>query len=241
MSIDMWNRRNLLFVLVVLIPLLGYGCLVQKSTEVDTQEKPLITWQKTGCLGKCPTFTLFVYESGRVLFDPTKHTLIDTISEYVISDQRLSELREVFDDRFPKLDTSYVSQIMDAPFTYLSYRTGEIVKKISQRGAAPASFQLLVDQLERLAAEANWLPRKTDDGREMIEIIIELLPEATPQALIETLPKYKPVLIKQITPSGRYYLFSIASDDPQQDLLEIQSNPLVKNAQWNHKLKKRDN
>lgn len=236
----MWKSRNLPYLLILFSLIIWYGCSRAKYLTSMTDIQPLITLQKTSYLGPCPAFILTVFENGQVVFDPKQHTLIDSIRTITISGKQLSDLKEAFAQHFPELDTMYVSQIMDAPFTYLSYRNGEVTKRIAKRGPAPAAFDDLVRRMEQLAEAAEWLPIRTEDGQEELEIILELAPSATPEEVIATTPEYATSLIKRITPSKHYYLFTIRTKSPSQTLIKFRANPLVLNAQWNHKLKRRD-
>ncbi|MBK8503000.1 MAG: hypothetical protein IPL46_12755 [Saprospiraceae bacterium] len=200
-----------------------------------------IQLEKSGCFGHCPVYVLTIYSDKTISFEGKANTLMDGNQKDTLTQEKYAQIINMFDhEQFAELDSTYIENIVDAPFTYLSFRQKGKLKKISVRGSAPDSFKRLADQVEDIARKAHWLESDTEGQNSAREMIIELRPEIDPEVFSHLFVDDNLTLIKKITPNQHYYLFSIESNDPEALLIKIRNEPQVKNAQWNHKLSKRE-
>ena len=224
-----------------MIVTLLFQCSSSKKGLATQTREIMVQLEKSGCLGKCPVYVMTIYSDQTIVFEAWAHTLVDTTSTDTLSSEAYAKLLTSFEkEQFFNLDSSYVEPIVDAPFTHLSYKHGNNLKRVSNRGTAPPAYDLLVQQMEQIAINAGWLAKETADQRIKKEIIIELEKDIDPGVLSTVFVDYDLHLIKKITPNQPYFLFSMKSDDPESTLSLIRENPLVKNAQWNHKLTRRE-
>ncbi|MCB0667370.1 MAG: hypothetical protein KDC80_16195 [Saprospiraceae bacterium] len=212
-------------------------CLQCTTPHPVAQPQLMIKLEKTGCRGTCPVFQMSVYSDRTVTFSGMAHTAASN-ERTTISEEEYKLLMNTFEEAsFSDLDSSYVKSVADFPFTYLSYRTDRGIKKVTVRGSAPETFHRLVEKTESIAHHNHWL--NGNATRSEREVIIELVRDSDPAALTDQFIDENLTFIKKITPNKLYYLFSVDAADPEDFLNKIQANPLVKAAQWNHKLKKR--
>ncbi len=217
-----------------------FSCKVSESASRQVDPDLVIELQKTGCLGPCPVYTLSVYEDRSVVFRSKANTLVDSTARTVVSEEAYQNLINAFRDlKFHDLDSSYIEPIMDAPSTHLAYGVDKPLKKVTCRGDAPARFDELARKTEEIAVDAGWLLRKNQSGEILRELIVDLVPMADPNDLVNQYEEFNLELVKKIAPSGSYYLFTLDTDNPSAALQKIKESALVKKAQWNHKLKKR--
>jgi hypothetical protein len=230
----LWASMGSLFLFFIL------QCATIKKQPMEIA-RPIITLEKTGCLGKCPVYQMTIYQDHSVTFRSWANTLVDSIAASNISEQQYQHLVKAFEaSDFMSLDTNYQEKIMDAPFTHLTYQNNSKSKRVSCRGDAPAIFNTLVRQTEKIAQQQGWLATSDDQGKAVSEIIIELREDTAPESLLPDLVDYGLTFIKKITPTKPYYLFSIEGDKDPKTLELVKNNPSVISAQWNHQLKKRD-
>ncbi len=226
---------------ISLIVTLFSQCSSPKKSLATQTPEIMVQLEKSGCLGNCPVYVMTIYSDHTVVFEARAHTLADETSKDTLSSEAYAKLLASFDkEQFSNLDSSYVEPIVDAPFTHLSYRHGNNLKKVSKRGSAPPAYDSLVQQIEQIAINTGWLPKDTADQMIKKEVIIELERDIDPGVLSTIFADHNLHLIKKITPNQPYFLFSLKSDDPENTLQLIKENPLVKNAQWNHKLTRRE-
>ena len=143
-----------------------------------------IQLEKTGCFGTCPVYIMSIYSDRSVLFEGKANTLIEGTQRDTLSHEKYDQIVSMFEnEKFADLDTAYIEAIVDAPFTYLSFRQKGNLKKVAVRGYAPDSFKKLVDRMEGIAQDARWLPNSPEYRDSIKEIIIELKPRSIPKCL----------------------------------------------------------
>ena len=117
----------------------------------------IITFDKKSGRGINPTYSLKIYDSGKVIFEGVKNT--DKIGKYQkqLDNKTIKSLKQNFiDANFFKFEDEYTSKIMDLPTTYISFSHDNKTKKIRDYHGAPAKLKELEKQIENIVKENGW-------------------------------------------------------------------------------------
>jgi len=89
--------RFQLFIIIslVLAIFVFMACKSKKNISEPTKEGKLISLQMTGCYGYCPVYTLTVFNSGKLLFEPQMFTFQTDTIEKKITDTQLTNLKRI--------------------------------------------------------------------------------------------------------------------------------------------------
>ena len=102
------------------------GC----SSKKGLQNKELIYYGKTSCLGKCPVFDLYVYDDGKVTYNGIKNVEKKGIHAFKISKSELKKIQ----NEVIKLDTKDNSKLVrDVPTTIIKFSGKKIVIQNSRK------------------------------------------------------------------------------------------------------------
>lgn len=129
--------------------LLASGCSAAQKSRVQAQDAPLLHFQKTPCLGTCPSYEATVMESGSIRFIGYSDVpVLDTVT-FTISNRQLEELRqEVSQLNYTSLQDTYLTNWSDMPSTITTfYKAGKEVKRVKQEEGGP---QPLLDFQEKV-------------------------------------------------------------------------------------------
>ena len=118
---------------------LAIGCSATHHSGNQQQNTPFLHFQKTPCLGICPSYEATIMESGRIRYIGYKHVpLLDTAS-FELSPQMLEELRQdVAALEYTTLNDTYLTDWSDMPSTFTTfYEQGKEAKRIVQEEGGP--------------------------------------------------------------------------------------------------------
>ena len=127
--------------------------IVKKSTIPPTiKESLFLSMERTPCFGKCPTYKIFIFNTGNVMFEGYSNTKYIGKFNTQLTKKQLKEIQQMMD----KIDITgmrdvYDSEVTDFPSTILFLVSNNTHrKKILDRVDAPASlkqFEKLIDSL----------------------------------------------------------------------------------------------
>ena len=146
--------KTLFFVL--LIALSSTACTSHKAKKQQNL-KPIITFQKTACFGKCPVYSLEIFADGKIKYKGEKNT--DKIGEYVksLSKDEIKSLKESFISAdFFSFKDEYTSKKTDLPTTYISFENEGKYKKVKDYSDAPEPLKNLERMIEKIVASDGW-------------------------------------------------------------------------------------
>lgn len=142
--------------------LLAFLVLSCKSSQQSKSEiLPIITYEKTICMGPCPAFVFKAYPDGKVTY--TGKDFVELKGEYSASlpKEELANLKDVFDKGgYFEFANVYSASVMDLPTTFLYYDNGKQNAKITDYYGAPESLKKLEQDLESLINAINWQKAK---------------------------------------------------------------------------------
>lgn len=143
-------------VLLIAVILTATSCKTKKEAT-QTDSKPIITFQKTSCYGKCPVYSLEIFANGKIKFKGEKN--IDKIGNYnkTISKKEIEKLKESFISAgFFDLKDEYTSKKTDLPTTFIAFENKGQYKKIKDYSDAPEVLNNLEKMIEDIVNAEGW-------------------------------------------------------------------------------------
>ena len=144
---------------LILLAFLVVSC--KSSQQSKSEILPIITYEKTTCMGTCPAFVFKAYPDGKVTY--TGKDFVEFKGEYSasLSKEELANLKNVFDKGgYFEFANVYSASVMDLPTTFLYYDNGKQNAKITDYYGAPESLKKLEQDLESLINAINWQKAK---------------------------------------------------------------------------------
>jgi hypothetical protein len=89
----------------------------------ETQEKALLYYGKTACLGKCPVYDLHIFDNGKVIYYGVENVKIKGWKISKVSKEVLQKIKDVLSTMKFKSDEKV---IRDIPNTVIVYKNKKI-------------------------------------------------------------------------------------------------------------------
>jgi len=119
--------------------------------NIPLKEAFFLTMERTPCFGKCPSYKITIFNTGKVLYDGKSHTKKIGKFEKQLTKKQLEEIQKMMKDiKLIEMKSIYDSEVTDFPSTILYIVSNNQKKKILDRVNAPAElkqFEKLVDFL----------------------------------------------------------------------------------------------
>ncbi len=147
--------KNIILILIT-FSLFLLACKTQSKTN-SKADSIIITFDKKSGRGINPTYSLKIYDSGKVIFEGVKN--IDKIGKYQkqLDNKTIKSLKQNFIDAdFFKFEDEYTSKIMDLPTTYISFSHDNKTKKIRDYYGSPAKLKELEKLIENIVNDSGW-------------------------------------------------------------------------------------
>ena len=145
------------------ILLLGLGitssCSSKKAmVETDTSKlAKVIELTKTPCFGKCPVFTLKVYDNGLAVLEGRQNLKQIGLSHKVLTKKEMTALMAEFENgQLFSLKDEYRERVMDLPTTTLTYIKDGKKKVITGNMGFPKGFNDVVSACMELVQSEGW-------------------------------------------------------------------------------------
>jgi hypothetical protein len=235
------GMQHLLYI-ATLLSLAGCKTTSEASTARDSVYI-VASIETSGCLGRCPVYQAVIFSDRTFNFNGIAHTqVIGEVVDTLSSSEWQSLLSVMHRSRFHDLDSAYVEPIMDAPTTSIFMNMDGRSRKVQCRGDAPPAFLMMQRKLQELADARAWIrgaARKSVSDTS--ELIIELHSASDLDVLLKKYEEYELSLVRRLGPNHEIYLFAtVVEDDKKSALLDsLRNDGLVKEVQWNRRLKQR--
>ena len=230
--------------------LLLFACGGPKELQYDEDGNPIYTrmveFQRGACYGKCPMYTLTVYNEGLAKFNGKKFTDKDGIHTKQLSKAQITELRTLLEKaNLFQYPDSYSEGIADAPLTTLTYysKNDGPVKRISGKGDRPEALKALDTRMEELVNSAGWESLKDTQyglpaGYLPNEIIVQLKPDVDAKTVAARYKSKDMELVRTVSAPTHMYLvrYNPEKMKPEAMLAELKAQPEVLNAEFNKQL-----
>lgn len=233
--------------------LLFSACKTTKPIEELTDADIRIKMSKGGCFGKCPIYSIEIYEGGYTKYYGEKHAEKLGIYDKQLSKESYKTIIKSFENAdFFGYKDFYETKVPDAPSVSISYRNKDSeIKTIEGKLNRPKPIKELQVLIENIASSKDWnviekmekeAKTEKEDGKVGKVIKSEIIIEPKSDiALTKWFSKKKELygvrIINKIAPNLNLWL--ITYDEKMVDgdmLLQIlQNDPHILNAEFNKK------
>ena len=142
------------FHLLVLILFFSSCFNFTKQKELQSPKK-IISLEKTACFGRCPVFTIIIYNNGECLYNGMKFVKKSGEYNLKINKQEINKiLSQAKEIGFDNLKNEYSERITDLPTTYIMINN----KKIKDYYGAPSELKDLEKLIEEIILDKLKIP-----------------------------------------------------------------------------------
>jgi hypothetical protein len=132
----------------------------------EKDDKPVITLERSQCLGTCPAYELNIYSNGTVKFIGAAYVLVrDTVVGKISVDSvhaLLDEAQKIgffqFQDEYRNCNYGNVGEtVTDLPTTIVTVTMNGLTKKVLDYYCAPESLPQLESHIDRATRSLRWI------------------------------------------------------------------------------------
>lgn len=205
-----------------------------------------IEMRKGPCYGRCPVYTLRVYEKGIVTYEGERYT--DRLGVYIkkLPEEQYMALIDSFQRaNLWQFDDVYKGEIPDAQTVSITYIEEGDIKSVTGKDGRPDHVQSLELLLSQIASsKEGWTlkrkpPSEYPDYVITDEIIVQLPEDISINKWVRKYRKHRMVLKKQLREDSPYWLVTYDKDTitPKEILDKIRRDREVRSAEFNKKSK----
>ncbi len=112
---------------------------------------PLLHFQKTPCLGRCPSYEATVYTNGQIRYKGYEHTALSDTATMVFGKADLDALKTELEAlQAMPLQDAYLTQWSDMPSTYTTfYQNGKETKRVKHQEGGPEALLQFQEKLHQ--------------------------------------------------------------------------------------------
>jgi HEAT repeat protein len=142
-------------------------------SAIVTVGEPVVKLDRGPCLGRCPVYTLSLYEDGHLLFVGDRYVRKTGPILKRLAVHQVRQVRLLFEQAgFSKLGDRYLSLATDLPSVTLTFREGDVRKQVtfesilvgSSHAAIQKRLSALAESFENVVGSADWVgPREEFD------------------------------------------------------------------------------
>lgn len=238
------NMKKLIVILT--LGFLMQSCSTIKMEKDSTKASPKIVYSKGACFGKCPIFTLTIYNTGQVKFKGRKFTQRDGLHEKILDKSTYVKLVKAFkDNRFWRFDDTYGMDLVDASTTTISFSDDGKVKTVKGKSQFPEKLKRLMSMLnEIVSSDEGWMmidkPIKADKVEEIIDnqIIIKTADGMIMSRWLQEYKKYGVRLMNRMGNENNLWLirFDKKVISPDDMLQMVKDDKFISEAEFNKKI-----
>ncbi len=246
-------KQNFSWILILPCLLMISSCTTSKKTA-SGPELFLYSMHQGPCFGFCPVYDLFVYESGKVVWDARRFNKTNGKFEKQLSDAELKTIKEAFKKaNLFKMQDEYPTEVADLPTITLSETKKGKVKTVKGNEKMPESFEHCVELMRQLTQNGPWLmveqyqedePQRNVQKEEYIydEIIIEPNAGTSLPKWFRDNANYGIHLIRKISPDLNLWLIGYDKNqlEPKMMLDMLKKDSSIKTAEFNKKTEERN-
>ncbi len=147
--------RHFLFLLLAITFVATLPAHAQKAhktkikTTKTTTKQPVLTFERTVCLGTCPVYLVSVFADGRVAYDGRQHVPVTGQKTFKLAPAVVSEMLQMAEKtHFAALEPRYSTGITDVPANIVAVRqpSGELKTVVVESGP-PEALQAFLTYL----------------------------------------------------------------------------------------------
>lgn len=136
------------------------------SLAQTPEEEPVITLERTSCLGTCPIYSVQIFEDGKVVYEGKQFVAVEGRQVSKIPSEKVQELVHKFlkidyfslEDKYETIKKTDGTETMafDLPATYTSLRMGSKKKKVKDYFGTPDRLRELENEIDRTVNFHQW-------------------------------------------------------------------------------------
>lgn len=164
--------------------------------------------EKGPCYGRCPVFTLSIYENGIVAYEGKRFTDREGTFYRKLDKKELASLREKFRQAdFFSFNRVYPSRIPDMATVSISYKEGGKSATVMGKEGRPEAVMELENYLDKIANTGEWVARtRTEKNESINEIIVQLKEEVNIPTWMEKYRELEVDPFRKLTPNANNWL-----------------------------------
>lgn len=226
---SMHYPRGLRLFMMVCITCSFASCVTDVRKIRLEELNKVVEISKGPCYGRCPVFTLTIYQDGIASYQGERFT--DRVGLYVkrLDKEVFANLEKEFRDaNLWQYQNVYKSRIADLQSVTLTYYEEGDIKAITGKEGRPQAVLKLEQTLDRIAAGADWIlkegPPPADLPEDAIpnELVVQLNSGVNAYAWTEKYAKQGMKVLKSLSTDGYHWLISFdASIVPPKDMIEL--------------------
>ncbi|MEN0006563.1 MAG: DUF6438 domain-containing protein [Bacteroidota bacterium] len=240
------NNGLLLFISAIALSFLGTSCAPSLQQVRIEQLTKRVEMTKGPCYGRCPVYTLRIYDNGIATYKGDRYT--DRMGLYV-KQLPMEEATAIF-NKFNEANiwqfkSVYKSDIPDFQTVSITFIDEGDFKTVTGKDGRPDEVMELEFLLDRVASnKLGWIqkegPTKSPLPQDAVpnEIIVQLSPDLDTRAWVKKYKKQKYRLVRKISTSrtGLDYWLSTFDDSsiaPLEMLEKLRKDGSVNGAEFN--------
>jgi hypothetical protein len=234
-----------------------FSCKTTKDISQLTEEDVKVYIKRGACFGKCPIYSMKVYDGGYTVLDANKFGKRQGKYSKTLKKKEYKALVKAFNNaNVYQFDDEYPSDIPDLPSILITYKGESGKKSIIGKDNRPAEVMELQYMLEKIYDEDNWTlieaaPVMTEK-KETIEvqkeefdkskIIIKPKQGTRLPTFFKEMDKYGVQLVTRISEDQNLWLITYdrSQMDPEEMLDMIKNHKGIEMAQFDKKVTARD-
>ncbi len=224
----------------------------KKDSKPPSEVLPVIEMTKNPCFGRCPIYSMTIYNNGKVKYVGQRFTIkLGTFTKQIPMEE-VADLVKGFEAiDFWNMPDKYPSQLTDLPKTNIKlYREDKTHKSVSGDTFRPEPLLKMDERLASIAdSEDGWsLTKKHPEAKPLPhnfiknEIITQFTPGTDIPDFVQKRAHYNLAVKKRVAPNLDMWVltFDTTKIDPSLMLMVLKETPEVKEAEFNKKLSPRE-
>ncbi|MBD1397562.1 hypothetical protein H9Q13_10320 [Pontibacter sp. JH31] len=130
---------------------LAIGCSASQNTKQKQTDEPYLFFQKTPCLGICPSYEATIQEDGSIRYVGWEHVPVKDTAYFKFTPEEMKELRdEVENLNYLSLQPVYLTDWSDMPSTITAfYNEGQEEKRVKHQEGGPKELLVFQEALHK--------------------------------------------------------------------------------------------
>jgi hypothetical protein len=129
-----------------------------KPVEQPESTNVVITMQRTGCFGTCPSYIVAIYGEGRVWYSGQNYVAVTGDQTRQIPQEKVWDLvGEFLKISFANLEGEYRALGPDAPTITITITIGGSFYEVIEHGTAPQEIKDLERKIDEIAGTDVWV------------------------------------------------------------------------------------
>jgi hypothetical protein len=212
--------------------------------EVDlSQLDKLVEMSKGPCYGRCPVYTLTIYDNGVMTYEGLRFTEREGLYIKKVADDELKALKMMLKDaNLTQFRDAYRARLTDLQSVSISYYGNNSIKTIVGKDGRPEAVMNIQGELEKMADSEGWeLKTRTKEGLPDYivedELRVSLNDGVDARAWARKYRKQGMQVVEIMSDRNNSWLmeFNATKNDPEEVLAIVQADLEVANAEFNRK------